>query len=142
MRVSNTISSRWRWLRHLADAGRCGSCKASLPPLASPLEVDSAAFNDIVRQASVPILIDFWAAWCGPCRMAAPEVAALAGDVAGRAIVLKVNTEQNPDVTARYRVQSVPYFVLLRTGRVMMERAGVAPGSEMLRWIEQTVPSG
>ena len=124
---------------HLADTGRCGSCKAALPPLSSPVEVDSASFDAILTEARVPVFVDFWAAWCGPCRTAAPEVEALARDMAGRAIVLKVNTEQNTDVAARFRIQSIPMFMIFQNGRPVFQRAGVAPRSEMRSWIEQTI---
>ena len=89
--------------RHLSDTGRCGSCKSPLPPLNEPLDVDDNAFAQIVAEAKVPILTDFWAEWCGPCRMAAPEVHELAREMAGKALVLKVNTEEHPQVAAQIR---------------------------------------
>jgi thioredoxin 2 len=121
----------------LADNGKCGSCKAALPPQSSPLEVDSIAFDEIVRDSKVPVLVDFWAEWCGPCRMAAPEISALAKEAAGQAVVLKVDTERNPDLASRYRIHSIPNFIVFRNGEPVMQRAGLAPRNEMRRWIEQ-----
>ena len=121
---------------HAVDTGRCGNCKAALAPPAEPIDADSALFDEIVREAKVPILVDFWAAWCGPCRMAAPEVAALAKEVAGQGLVLKVDTEKYPGLAARFHVQSIPNFVVLRNGRTVLQRAGVAPRAEMRRWLE------
>ncbi len=122
---------------HLADTGRCGSCKAPLPPLSSPLEADAAAFDGIVGEARVPVFVDFWAEWCGPCKMAAPEVEAVARDMAGRAIVLKVDTERNQDLAARYRIQSIPTFAVFRNGQMALQRSGAVPRTEMRRWIEE-----
>ena len=120
--------------KHLSDTGRCGSCKVSLPPVSEPIEVDASQFAEITREAKVPVLVDFWAEWCQPCRMAAPEVHALAREMAGRGLILKVNTEESPALAAKFRVQSIPYFVLLRGGIIIAERTGMVPRTEMRRW--------
>ena len=122
---------------HLADTGRCGSCKSTLPPLAEPLEVDASAFHEIVSSAKVPVLADFWAPWCGPCRIAAPEVHKLANAMRGRALVIKVNTEDHPELANHCGIQSIPNFLVFRGGRAVFRRAGVASNGEMQHWIAQ-----
>jgi thioredoxin 2 len=121
--------------KHLADAGRCGSCKAPLPPAGEPIETDPVVFAEIVREAPVPVLVDFWAPWCAPCHAAAPEIRELAREMAGKALILKVNTEDHPDLAAQFGIQAIPTFVVLRNGRAVLSQAGVAPRAEMRRWL-------
>jgi thioredoxin 2 len=122
-------------VKHLADVGKCGKCGAALPAQSTPIVITSdAQFDDIVNGARVPVLVDFWAPWCGPCRAVAPEVKKVARNLAGKALVLKVDTDELDDLAQRYQISSIPNFALFSGGRMLRQRAGATDHRQLERW--------
>ena len=121
----------------LARAAQCAKCHASLPFPSQPIEVaDTAVFDAATSASGVPVVVDFWAAWCGPCRMVAPEVAKVAQRQAGRALVLKVDTDANPELSARFNIRSIPTIGVFAGGREVNRVSGARPASD----IEALIP--
>jgi thioredoxin 2 len=120
----------------LGARGRCGGCKGELPRVALPVVMESeAAFGALSRESPLPVVIDFWAPWCGPCRMMAPEFAAAARMAAGEMLFVKVNTDEQPEVAAPFRIQGIPAFVVLRGGRVAGQASGARSAAQLLAWV-------
>lgn len=124
----------------LSDAVRCAKCHQLIPPPASPVEVpDTAAFDRAVAESTLPIVVDYWAPWCGPCRMVAPELQKVASRQAGRLLVLKVNTDVLTDLGARYRIQSIPTLAVFNAGREVGRTSGARPAADIEAFVSASV---
>ncbi|HWP42434.1 MAG TPA: thioredoxin TrxC [Blastocatellia bacterium] len=116
----------------------CGRCKTTLA-VNKPLTVTDATFAADVERSSLPVLLDLWAPWCGPCRIIAPVVEQLAGEMAGRLRVAKLNVDENPVTASRFNVRSIPTLLVLKEGREVDRIVGVTPKSEIARRLERII---
>ena len=124
----------------LGGAARCGSCGTALPPPAQPLAVDQGeALNGLLRESGLPVLVDFWAPWCGPCRTVAPEMARVAERNAGKLLVVKVNTDVDPKVGAEHRIQSIPTMAVFQGGREVSRTMGARPAAQIEGFVRQAL---
>ena len=126
--------------QRLADPMRCARCKTSIPPPASPIDVHSTAdFDRLVGSASLPIIVDYWAPWCGPCRMVGPELQKVATRQAGRALVIKVNTDELSDLGQRFGIKSIPTMAVFSGGKEVARSSGARPAADIEAFLEQAV---
>jgi thioredoxin 2 len=120
----------------LGAESRCGKCHTALAAPGEPIEVaDAASFDALVGSSPLPVVVDFWAPWCGPCRMVAPEIARVAARHAGRYLVVKVNTDAIPELGERFGIRSIPTMAVFRGGREAARTAGARPAAEIEAFI-------
>lgn len=116
----------------LADTSHCGECKRRLTPALAALPIASEAeFDDLVRAARLPVLVDFWAGWCRPCAAAAPEIERIAAERSGHVIVAKLDTERVPNLAARFGIRGLPTFVLFDHGAERSRTSGAMPAAAL-----------
>jgi thioredoxin 2 len=117
---------------------RCGQCSTPLPWV---VDANDGDFHAVVNESSLPVLLDVWAPWCGPCRLVSPALEKLAGELAGKLKLVKVNADDNPEVSRRFEVQSIPTLVLLDKGELVDTQIGALPEPRLRSWIESKLPT-
>jgi thioredoxin 2 len=130
-------NNRLRYER-LEAQPRCAKCGTALTLPADPIDVaDEATFNALTGRSALPVLVDFWAEWCGPCKMVAPEVKKVAAEGPGRWLIAKVNTEELPSPSQQFQIRGIPTFVLFQHGREVARQSGAMPATALREFILQ-----
>jgi thioredoxin 2 len=114
----------------------CGHCHKPLPWI---VDAGDDTFAEVAERASVPVVVDLWAPWCGPCRMVSPALAQVAADMAGRVKLVKVNVDDSPRLQQRFGVQSIPTLLVMREGKVTSRQIGAVPAAALRSWVEQAL---
>jgi thioredoxin len=120
----------------LKQTFHCGQCHSDLHPPPEPIDIRSdLIFDAVISRASIPVLADFWAPWCGPCKMVAPELRKIAAEGVGRWLVIKVNTEELPQLGQRFRVTAIPTLILFQSGVEKARQAGAMPAPRIRQFL-------
>jgi thioredoxin 2 len=123
-----------------AQSAKCKKCGTLLPATAEPVEVPTAeVFDAVVASSRLPVVVDFWAPWCGPCRMVAPELARVAARKAGQYLVVKVNTDAVPELGDRFGIRSIPTMAVFDGGRERARTSGARPAADIEAFVAQAV---
>ncbi|WP_136053928.1 thioredoxin [Microbacterium sp. K24] len=117
---------------------RCGNCRNALPWIVDSSDAD---FRSVADESALPVLVDVWAPWCGPCRMVSPALEQLATELAGRLKLVKVNADEAPGVSRRFEVQAIPTLILIHRGRVIATQVGAAPVHVLRTWVTEHLPA-
>lgn len=129
-------------LSRLKERPKCGKCKERLPLGGGPITVTDSNFEETIRTSPVPVIVDFWAPWCGPCKMIGPPLEKLAAKMAHEVLIAKVNVDENPAVAAKFKARSIPMLIGFVEGTAVDTQVGALPPAALESWVRRVVDKG